>query len=464
MGAAMEAALAHQTASRPEEAANLYRQTLALAPNTHDALHMLGVIELGCGNLQLAEELILGALKLRPPYEAIESNIRLLRESQINEARATEDQLCERALPIFNDLIFAPPMSPQARASAAGSGELHLIGRIHGEDEDDVWMLHRLNDVLAPLSPRVWAADNAGPVPRRLGTASVIDARSGQHPRGGTQIFVGVDYDLEAWIDHSRADRVVVVCGRGRPSRYLAQLRTLAMNGARRIELAFVSRARAERFGPGHALIPLPVESVTAPIALASQPREAGVWSISEPRPWSIGMVGQVNGSVVEPTDSKLIAEIATHANAIAIYDPGRYRFLLGATASIRFVSRSNGGLTPFVASVDCLYCRPQQWWDEGAGREVLIAMALGKPVICPRRSMHAWLIEHRVDGLLYETRTEALGLLHALHRAPLWAAKLGEAARSKAQDLIDTAKLEGSYQSITPAARISADKERRDH
>ncbi len=464
MGAAMEAALAHQTAARPEEAAKLYRQTLELAPDTHDALHMLGVIELGFGNLQRAEELILGAFKLRSPYEAIESNIRLLRETQINEARATADQLCERALPIFSDLILAPPVSRQTRASVAGSDELHLIGRIHGEEEDDVWMLHRLNEVFAPLSPIMWAADCSGPVPRRLGAASVIDARSGQYPRGGTQVFVGVDYDLGAWIDQSRADRVVVVCGRGRPSRYLAQLRALAMNGARRIELAFVSRARAERFGPRYTLIPLPVEPVTAPMPLASEPRATGVWSISEPRPWSIGMMGQVSGSVAEPADWKLIAEIATHANTTAIYDPGRYRFLLGATPSIRFVSRSNGGLPAFVSSVDCLYCRPQQWWDEGAGREVLIAMALGKPVICPRSSMHAWLIEDRVDGLLYETQTEVLGLLHDLHRAPLWAAKLGEAARSKARGLIDSATLEESYRSITPAARVEAGKERHDH
>ncbi|MGH9422469.1 MAG: tetratricopeptide repeat protein, partial [Thermoanaerobaculia bacterium] len=60
----MEVALVHQTAGQPQEARNLYRQTLALAPNTHDALHMLGVIELGFGNLQLAEELILEAIKL----------------------------------------------------------------------------------------------------------------------------------------------------------------------------------------------------------------------------------------------------------------------------------------------------------------------------------------------------------------------------------------------------------------
>ena len=43
------------------------------------------------------------------------------------------------------------------------------------------------------------------------------------------------------------------------------------------------------------------------------------------------------------------------------------------------------------------------------------------------------------------------------------WAAKLGEAARSKGCSLIDAAMLEGSYRSITPAARISADKARHD-
>ena len=99
-------------------------------------------------------------------------------------------------------------------------------------------MLHRLNEVLAPSSPMVWAADSDDPVPRRLGTASVIDARSGQHPRGGTQVFVGVDYDLAAWIDQSRADRIIVVCGHGRPSRYLAQLRTLARDRSRTTSLA----------------------------------------------------------------------------------------------------------------------------------------------------------------------------------------------------------------------------------
>ncbi len=321
-------------------------------------------------------------------------------------------------------------------------------------------MLGRLSAVLAPFSPTVWAADSATPVPEGVGTVSVLDARSGRYPRGGTQVFVGVDYELDGWIEHSRADRAIVICGHGRPSRYLTQLRALAMDGARHVELAFVSPARAERFGPGHALIPLPLESISVPAAIASIRREPGVWSISAPRAWTIGMVGQASGRVDDPADSALVAEVATRANVMAIYDPGRYRFLLGATVSMRFVPRTSGGLEAFIAGVDCLYCRPQEWWEEGAGREVLIAMALGKTVVCPRNSMHAWLIEDRVDGLLYETRVESLGLLHDLHRAPGWAAKLGEAASGKAKRLLAAAALKESYRSIVPSRRVSAGEE----
>jgi len=450
LGAMMEEALSHQTANRSDTAGTLYRRVLTAAPNTHDALHMLGVIEMGFGNLQRAEELILGAMKLRPPYPAIETNVKLLRESQIDQARATQDQLAERALPILNDLMLVPIASGRAAGSASPSDTLHIIGRLSGGDgDDDAWMVRRLSEVLACSSPTVWAADGMTSLSCCSARQSTIDPRSGQYPRGGTQVFVGVDYELGDWVKRSRADRIIVVCGRGRPSLYIDQLRALAMDGARRIELAFVSSVRADRFGPGHALIPLPIDSVDAPLAIAPAPRETGVWSISEPRGLSVGMMGQTSGSVDEPTDHAVIAEIAAHTDVTVICDPGRYRFSLGANASIRFVSSAKAGLVPFIASVDCFYCRRQQWWDEGIGREVLMAMALGKPVLCPRGSMHSWLIEDQVDGLLYETPSQALALLKDLHRARGWMAQLGSAARRKARHLIDVASRDVSYRAI---------------
>src|SRR5438477_187294 len=64
----MQRALKQQRGGRLADAAACYREVLALAPNTHDALHMLGAIELRHGNFSEAKELIVAALRLRPPY------------------------------------------------------------------------------------------------------------------------------------------------------------------------------------------------------------------------------------------------------------------------------------------------------------------------------------------------------------------------------------------------------------
>src|SRR5262249_56186759 len=71
-GILMQRALKHQRAGRLAEAAASYGQVLAHAPDTHDALHMLGAIELRRGNLSEAKRLILAAMKLPAPYPAID--------------------------------------------------------------------------------------------------------------------------------------------------------------------------------------------------------------------------------------------------------------------------------------------------------------------------------------------------------------------------------------------------------
>jgi hypothetical protein len=455
LGAAMEAALGHQTANRPEEARSLYERVLARAPDTHDALHMLGVIELGFRNLERADQLIGAASKLRPPYPAIEANIKLLRETMIDRTRATEDQLSERALPVFCDLLRESGSLGAPAEALHGTGALHLIGRMLGEDEDDVWLLRRLREVLAARQPTVWAADGDAFQPAD-GRTEVVDAPGGHYPRDGTHVFIGLDHDFGSWIGRSRPDRLIVVCGSGRPSHWITQLRRLTMDGARRLELAFVSPAYAERFSDGHAIVPLPLEPPVVSDAPEPAAREMDVWSIEERRPWSVGMIGGINDAIDEPKDHPRIGEIAAHAGRMAIYDPGRLRFQLGANDDIRFVSKSSGGLAAFLAGVDCLYCRARPWWDEGMGREVMTAMALAKPVLCPRRSIHAWQIDDGVDGLLYDTHDQALKLVQNLARAPQWAQQLGEAAREKSRQRIDAAQRNASYRAILPLTHVA--------
>jgi hypothetical protein len=41
----------------------------------------------------------------------------------------------------------------------------------------------------------------------------------GAVPRGGTHVFVGVEFDCAPWIDRANADRVVVFCQSAAPTR-----------------------------------------------------------------------------------------------------------------------------------------------------------------------------------------------------------------------------------------------------
>ena len=85
-----------------------------------------------------------------------------------------------------------------------------------------------------------------------------ISAADRQLPMGGVQILVGIDCQLEGWIEQAAPDRLFVFGLPVSPARYLEQLRYLADNGAPPIELVFRSRAEAARFGRSRPSPPPP--------------------------------------------------------------------------------------------------------------------------------------------------------------------------------------------------------------
>ena len=444
----MEAALAHQTAGRLHEAAKLYSEALKSAPKTHDALHMLGVIEWSLGNFDRGEELILGAMALRPAYASIQSNLQMLRDARLARSGAIEDELAERALPILNDLILKPLRPGSRRTPAASASDLiHLVGRFGGTD-DDGSTLRALAQALSSRPLKIWSPYRGSAFVPNVPGCTAIDPRSGRYPNGGTHVFVGVDYELGDWIERSHADRIIVLCGRGRPSVHLTRLRAIAMDGRRRIELVFASRSRAQRFGSGHVLVPVPTCELSSPVA-ARRTKLPVVDDRRGERPWSVGIVGQISDRVDQPVDADFIAEIGHRAGALVMHDPGPYRFVLGASRSIRFLERAPDGPDAFLSEIDCLFCRGQPWWDEDDGRGILAAMALGLPVICPRRSIHSDFIDDRVNGLLYHDDDEALALVTEVRRAGSLAADLGAAARTKAADLLDPVACANALRSL---------------
>ena len=448
----MERALAHQVADRLDSAAQDYAAVLARAPSTHDALHMAGVIELARRNFDEAERLIVAAMALRPAYQAIEHNLQLVADARLAALRAQPEELCERALPIFVELALRGRATTAAhhhrspRSSAAESG-LHLVGRMHARDDDDSWLLRRLAKLLHARAPCVWATDAPAFLPPSAPGRRSIVADAGEFPRGGTHVFVGVNFDTAPWIARADAERVIVLCFGAAPSGYLDALRAIARDGARAVELVFPAQALAARFGPGHAVIPPPFEAdlrcdredaVPEPSHCQRTPQD--------PRPWSAGIVGQNRRFVTEAVDVDFLRAIAKQAGRLHVYDPGRLRYALGGDARVRSFIRRDAGLPEFIRTVSCLIHRPATWWEESLERGFFAAMAGGKPVLCPRTSIYAEYIEHEADGLLYDSADEALRQIADLQRAPAMADALGAAARAKAAHLFEPQALARRY------------------
>jgi hypothetical protein len=68
---------------------------------------MLGIIELGRGNLDEAEQLISAAMALRPPYAAILHNWQLVQDARYAVRERVPEQLAEPRCQILVDLALA---------------------------------------------------------------------------------------------------------------------------------------------------------------------------------------------------------------------------------------------------------------------------------------------------------------------------------------------------------------------
>ena len=437
VGVLMEAALVHQREGRADEAARHYRDVLAVAPQTHDALHMLAMARWSLGDYAEARRLIEEALTLRPEYPAIRQNLSLVLSAQRARERTAQEALCEKALPLLFDLLRSPEARTGPSAAAvsrdADDATVHLIGVDDGSDGDDAWMLRRLAVLLAPAHAVV--------PPTRGGGVATPPGESA-FPRGGVQVWVGVDSEVSPDVAQTSPKRTLVLAQSASPSQWLDGLRAIAGDGVHPLELVLDSRAKAERFGSGHHVLPLPLD-LDEFIGLARTGR----------RPYAdefvVGNVMQDGRVIAHARAGSLQEKVATAGFRLDVHDPGRARHALGAMRNVRCVSRRTESLAQFLAPLSCyLYCC-DTWWKEGLGRDLFGAMALGMPVLCPRTSIHAEHVRDGVDGILYDDDAGALAGLVSLRDDPARRLALGAAAAASARRTFDPGVLVAAYRGL---------------
>jgi hypothetical protein len=434
LGASMEAALIHQRAGRGREAERHYREVLAVAPQTHDALHMLGMARWTEGDYVEARSLVEAALPLRDDYPAIRQNLALIVSAQRARERSAEEALCERALPRLFELLRLDRGPAQEMPAAAGKPKtpsVHLIGVDDGSESDDAWMLRRLTALLESAQPVLWGRGR--------------DAVAAPPAAVGVQIWAGVDVEIEPALAASRPRRTLVFAQSASPSRWLEMLRAIAADGARPLELVVDSQAKAHRFGNGHHVLPIPLD--LEEFAAAKRPAGAGYAD------FVVGNVVADGRAVAHLRAGSQQERVATAGYRLDLYDPGRVRYALGALRNVRHFSRHDVTLVQFLSPLSCyLYCS-EAWWKEGLGRDLFGAMALGIPVLCPRTSIHAEYIRDGVDGILYDNDAGALEALASLRSDPARRTAMGAAARDSAQRRFDGRAIAHAYRRLVSGA-----------
>jgi glycosyltransferase involved in cell wall biosynthesis len=256
---------------------------------------------------------------------------------------------------------------------------------------------------------------------------------------------VGVDAPIAPWLEKSDPRRTLVFAQSAPPSRWLEMLRALAADGAQPLELVVDSRAKAGRFGGGHHVLPIPLD-VTA---FAAKPHSRSHDSAE----FVVGNVAQNGREIRSAPVGSLQEHVATAGIRLDVYDPGRFRNALGAMRNVRCFSRRDSSLAQFLAPLSCYLYYCDTWWEEGLGRDLFGAMALGIPVLCPRASVHAESIEDGVFGFLYDDDAGALEALATLRNDPARRTAMGAAARESARRIFEAQAIALAYRRLVAGA-----------
>ena len=421
----MDAALARQAANDQSGAARLYREVLAVAPQTHDALHMLAVAQWGLGDLGDAWRLIERASALRDPYPAIATNRETLQRARVYQARTDAERRAEGALPdLLTRLASRAPVDP-GLALPETAEPLHLIIGTGDTDDDVAWIATRLMRVLAPWDPTLWTVDGSvlAGASNRL---RVLGPERGDFPSGGLHVHVGLDLvDRMDWLVRAAPSRVVAIGVRARAVDWLTGLSALARDGTLPLSPVFLTSAQAARFGAGGPVLPgLGAEALAPPRTSA--------------RGWTLGVVAG-NGRTLETIpDGALLRRLAATGITVAVRDPGYLRYQLGDAPGVRFEPRGAGPLEAFVASVDALLVPTRRWQNEGLEREIGLALSSGRPVVVRKSSIHAPDLQDVAGGRIVSGDDEAFDAITAFARAGLPAAPR---ARLSAEEQLESAR-----------------------
>jgi glycosyltransferase involved in cell wall biosynthesis len=239
-----------------------------------------------------------------------------------------------------------------------------------------------------------------------------IKPYAGQSPNTGTLIICGARTEVGHWYEHAQFDQVILIHNLVSPAVLYKALNRLTLNGKQAVEVMYVSEMVKQIAGlTGEVIHHVSHTERFKPIVKnAYQQSESFT-------------VGRISTDILAKH----------HHSAPKVYcrlaDLGIQIRVIGGTCLAPWVNQTkyqhhNIHLLPMIPQADvalayntfdCFYYRTPSTVREAYGQVVIEAMLTGLPVVCHRSGGYVDVIEHGVNGFLFDTENEAIELIKLL-------------------------------------------------
>lgn len=261
-----------------------------------------------------------------------------------------------------------------------------------------------------------------------------VAPRRGVFPKTGTFVFVGVYRHPRRWIRLTCPRRVIVIYNTPDPDLLEGMLDLLERKTCRKAELVYASDALRRSTGRPGVVHASPIDIGT----FVPGPRQVAPDGSGEL------VVGRLSRDSLEKhhhLDYLFYERLAASGAGVRIMGgtclaAGPTAASLAAPTRIELLPEGAEESRSFLHGLDVFFYRTAEHWDEPFGRVIVEAMACGLPVVCCNRGGFTEVVEHGVNGFLFDRDEEAFEIIQRLRNDPALRQAVGRAARETVERL----------------------------
>ncbi len=274
---------------------------------------------------------------------------------------------------------------------------------------------------------KLWAPEMPHPRFHEQGLVSPIEPAQGKVPYSGVIVFVGVYFDIGDWLAYAQPSRVIFLYNTFEAPMVFDRVREVWERCGVRSELLYCSDMMQHEVDLPGLFEPSPTDIVAfSPI---KAPRAAD-------HKFTLGRHSRDVMEKHHVEDWKVYDAVAQAGGTSQILGGTCMEPLFPSIKGMELLPARSGDMVPFLQSLDCYFYRTSTW-IEPWGRVVIEAMACGLPVVASRNGGYAQVIEHGVNGFLFDETEEAVALIKALAADPDLRMRIGRAARESMEELL---------------------------